>query len=163
MLEEVLFYLNNWFLPRENGIWKDHYSVKEGQLDLPFLKDGQYYRIVGSLFNDGLYRYGEETLLTDETFEGEIWALEVPKSVLAITEEITTWIEKNGAAGPYTSESFGGYSYSKATNAKGMAAGWQDVFADRLKSWKKLPGTYPFALPNPRMTPPVPRKDNPWR
>ena len=160
MLETVLMYLNNWFAV---GRYDDTYTIEGGRLTLPFLVNGQYYRIVGSLFNDGLYRYGEETLLTDETFEGEIWALAVPKSVLAITEEITTWIEKNGAAGPYTSESFGGYSYSKATNAKGMAVGWRDVFSSQLAPWKKPAGSWQYANPNPHMTPPEPHKDNPWR
>lgn len=158
MLETVLMYLNNWFVV---GRYDDTYTIEDGGITLPFLVDGQYFRIVGSLFNDGVYQYPAE--LTDETFDGSVWALAIPKALLSTVEEITAWQAKNGDSGPYTSESFGGYSYSKATNSKGMAVGWRDVFAAQLSPWKKLSGSWQYANPNPHMTPPEPNKDNPWR
>ena len=158
MLETVLMYLNNWFVV---GRYDDTYTIEDGGITLPFLVDGQYFRIVGSLFNDGVYQYPAE--LTDETFDGSVWAMAIPKALLFTVEEITAWTAKNGDSGPYTSESFGGYSYSKATNSKGMAVGWRDVFAAQLAPWKKPAGSWQYANPNPHMTPPEPRKDNPWR
>ena len=158
MLETVLMYLNNWFAV---GRYDDTYTIEDGKLTLPFLVNGQYFRIVGSLFNDGVYRYPAD--LTNETFDGSVWALALPKSLLSTVDEITAWQAKNGDSGPYTSESFGGYSYSKATNSKGLAVGWRDVFAAQLAPWKKPAGSWQYANPNPHMTPPEPHKDNPWR
>lgn len=158
MLETVLMYLNNWFVV---GRYDDTYTIEDGGITLPFLVDGQYFRIVGSLFNDGVYQYPAE--LTDETFDGSVWAMAIPKALLSTVEEITAWTAKNGDGGPYTSESFGGYSYSKATNSKGLAVGWRDMFAAQLAPWKKPAGSWQYANPNPHMTPPEPHKDNPWR
>ena len=158
MLETVLMYLNNWFVV---GRYDDTYTIEDGGITLPFLVNGQYFRIVGSLFNDGVYQYPAE--LTDETFDGSVWALALPKALLSTVDEITAWQAKNGDSGPYTSESFGGYSYSKATNSKGVAVGWRDVFAAQLAPWKKPAGSWQYANPNPHMTPPEPHKDNPWR
>ena len=161
MLEQVLKHLNNWFLVPD-GIHTGEFTVQDGGITLPFLQTGQYFRVVGSVFNDGLHQY-PATDLTDETFDGAVWALAIPKALLSTVEEITAWQAKNGDSGPYTSESFGGYSYSKATNSKGVAVGWQDVFSTQLAPWKKMPGSWQYARPNPHMTPPGPHKDNPWR
>ena len=159
MLETVLMYLNNWFVV---GRYDDTYTIEDGKLTLPFLAIGQYFRVFGGLFNDGLHQYPAADLM-DETFDGTIWALAVPKAVISLSEEISAWNEKNGAAGPYSSESFGGYSYTRATKSNGQAVGWQDVFAARLSPWKKPPGSWLCVRPNPHMTPPEPHKDNPWR
>lgn len=161
MLETILQHLNNWFLVR-SGVHTGTFTIQDGSIVLPFLQDRQYFRVVGSVFNDGLYQY-PATEMIDEKFDGAVWALAVPKAVIALADEIADWNKKNGAPGPYTSESFGGYSYSKATNSKGVAVGWQDVFSAQLAPWKKMPGNWQFAQPNPHMTPPEPHKDNPWR
>lgn len=138
MLETVLQNLNNWFLVPD-GVHAGEFTVQKGQLTLPFLQTGQYFRVVGSVFNDGLHQYPVADL-TDETFTGSVWALAVPKAVIELAEEIDAWQTKNGDPGPFTSESFGGYSYSKATNASGMAVGWQDVFKSRLNDWRRIRG-----------------------
>ena len=62
MLETVLMYLNNWFVV---GRYDDTYTIEGGRLTLPFLVNGQYYRIVGSLFNDGLYKYADGAALDE--------------------------------------------------------------------------------------------------
>lgn len=138
MLETVLQNLNNWFLVPD-GVHAGEFTVQGGQLTLPFLQTGQYFRVVGSVFNDGLHQYPVADL-TDETFTGSVWALAVPKAVIELAEEIDAWQTKNGDPGPFTSESFCGYSYSKATNASGMAVGWQDVFKSRLNDWRRIRG-----------------------
>ena len=76
----------------------------------------------------------------DETFRGEVWALAVPQEVVDLAGVIDDWDAKN-APGPYVSESFGGYSYTRATNgATGQAAGWRDRFRQELNRWRKVPG-----------------------
>lgn len=163
MLEELLMHLNNWFLAPD-GVHEGVFTIEEGRISLPFLKNGQYFRVLGSLFNDGLYLYPAEGL-ADETFAGTIWALTVPQAVVSLSEEINVWDEKNGAAGPYTSESFGGYSYTRASNASGNIVGWQDVFKSRLNTYRKI-GCLEAVRPTRRNQPPYERPfnpDYPWR
>lgn len=139
MLEEVLRHLNNWFLVPD-GVHTDTYTIEGGGIALPFLQSGQYFRVVGSVFNDGLHQY-PATDMIDETFDGAVWALAVPKSVVSIAEDISSWQEKNGSPGPYTSESFGGYSYTRGTSSTtGAAVTWQDVFRTRLNPWRRIGG-----------------------
>lgn len=137
MLGEVLAHLHNWFV-RE--IMHDTYTIENGGITLPIMQNGQYFRIIGSVFNDGVYQYPASGLV-NETFTGAIWALAVPPAVIALSDEIKTWQEKNGAAAlsPYQSESFGGYSYSKATDSTtGGAPTWQTAFRGRLNQWRKM-------------------------
>lgn len=140
MLGEVLAYLNNWFL-LEDGVHTGDFTVENGGIALPFLQTGQYFRVIGSVFNDGVYKYPAEGL-TGETFTGSVWALAVPKEVVDLAAEIAAWQEKNATVvtSPYTSESFGGYSYTKAANeSTGSAPTWQGTFKARLARWRKLP------------------------
>ena len=139
MLEQVLMNIRNWF-PVKGGIHSGAFTIEDGGITLPFLANGQYFRICGSVFNDGLHQYPEDDLV-DETFNGTIWALAIPKAVIELADEIQKWQEKNGeaASGIYQSESFGGYSYSKATDsASGGAVTWQSVFKRQLSAWRKI-------------------------
>ena len=139
MLEQVLMNIRNWF-PVKGGIHSGTFTIKDGGVTLPFLADGQYFRICGSVFNDGLHQYNVLDL-TDETFTGTIWALAIPKAVIDLANEIQEWQNKNADAlsSPYSSESFGGYSYSKATNSEtGGAETWQSHFKQQLSAWRKI-------------------------
>lgn len=140
MLEQVLGEIHNWFV-RE--VIPGRFEVADGQLRMPegrALQDGQYLRVVGSVFADGLHQWPVEGLPHDEVFEGEVWALAVPQEVQDLAGVIDDWDAKN-APGPYVSESFGGYSYTRATNgATGQAAGWRDRFRQELNRWRKVPG-----------------------
>ena len=138
MLEQVLMNIRNWF-PVKGGIHSGTFTIKDGGITLPFLAEGQYFRIVGSVFNDGLYQYPAADL-TDETFTGSVWALAVPKAVIDLADEIQKWQEKNGeaASGIYQSESFGGYQYSKQTASDGGQLTVWSVFRKRLNQWRKL-------------------------
>ena len=139
MLEQVLMNIRNWFTV-DGGIYSGTFTIKDGGITLPFLANGQYFRICGSVFNDGLHQYPEYDLV-DETFNGTIWALAIPKAVIELADEIQKWQEKNGEASvsPYQSESFGGYSYSKATDAEtGGAVTWQSAFKKQLSAWRKI-------------------------
>ena len=139
MLEQVLMNIRNWF-PVKGGIHSGTFTIKDGGITLPFLADGQYFRICGSVFNDGLHQYPASDLKS-ETFDGAVWALDVPQAVIELAAEIEAWQKKNGDASvsPYQSESFGGYSYSKATDsATGGAVTWQSAFRSRLNNYRKL-------------------------
>ena len=89
MLEQVLMNIRNWF-PVKGGIYSGTFTIKDGGITLPFLADGQYFRICGSVFNDGLHQYNVLDL-TDETFTGTIWALAIPKAVIELADEIQKW------------------------------------------------------------------------
>ena len=139
MLEQVLMNIRNWF-PVKGGIHSGTFTIKDGGITLPFLADGQYLRICGSVFNDGLHQYNVLDLV-DETSTGTIWALAIPQAVIELALEIEEWQKKNGDASvsPYQSESFGGYQYSKATDsASGGAVTWQSAFRGRLSAWRKI-------------------------
>ena len=137
MLEQVLMNIRNWF-PVKGGIYSGTFTIKDGGITLPFLADGQYFRIVGSVFNDGVYQY-PATSLTDEVFEGAVWSMAVPPAVIDLSAEIEEYNKSDaGKASPYTSESFGGYSYTKATDANGAPIGWKKAFASRLNKYRKL-------------------------
>lgn len=139
MLSEVCKELRNWF---EKEIVFDTFTIADGKLTVQDAQDGQYVRIVGSVFNDGVYKYPLENLI-DETFKGAVWLMAVPPEVISLSEEIDAWKTKYAdiLLSPYQSESFGGYSYTKAsgssTNTDSKVA-WQNVFADRLSHWRKI-------------------------
>lgn len=138
MLGEILGSLRNWFCSDGDKHVGD-FEIVGGILSPgDFLLPGQYYRIIGSVFNDGVHQLGSE-ILTDESFSGAVWALKIPPDVIALADEIKAYCESEGAkATPYTSESFGGYSYTKATGENGAPLSWQEVFRSRLRKWRKL-------------------------
>ena len=142
MIGQVCAELKNYFVQPDVDIHVSNYTVTNGQIGpVPFLKDGQYFRIVGSALNDGVYQHGtNDTALSDEEFYGAVWAMRCPKEFLALVDDITAWETANASAlsGPYASESFGGYSYSKATSANGGAWTWRDQFKSRLNAYRRL-------------------------
>lgn len=142
MIGEVCAECKNYFIQKDVDIHVSNYTVTNHQIGpVPFLKDGQYYRIVGSALNDGVYKHGtDDTDLVDEEFFGAVWAMRVPRDFVALCEEIQAWDAKNGEAlsGPYSSESFGGYSYSKATGSDGGGYSWRDQFKGKLNAYRRL-------------------------
>lgn len=147
-ISELCGDLNNWF--EVDGMGRSAkisgtFEIADGAIDLSsFIKPGQYFRVLGSVYNDGAHKYGENDL-TDETFSGEVRAMWVPNAVIVLLNDMNDWDTKYGEAinSPYTSESFGGYSYTKAgagdgsSGADGSATGAKAVFASRLIKWKK--------------------------
>ena len=141
-MTEVFQYLRNWF-DRNQPKYYGQFQIEDCALVGDYkIATGQYYRIIGSALNDGVYKYGSEELL-DETFDGAIWLMAVPVDVRNLITEISIWQDKYGGVdsanmSPYQSESFGGYSYSKASGGASAVPTWQSVFADRLGRYKKL-------------------------
>ena len=139
ILSELCQELNNWFCDIEKDVHQGTFSIESGGLSLSFLQPGQYFRVKGSVFNDGVHQYGDT--LEDETFTGTIWAMRIPPSVIELAGEIDSWMEKNKDAvqSPYQSESWGGYAYSlKSGGGESGALDWRTVFAGNLNRWRKL-------------------------
>ncbi len=138
VLSELCAQCRNWF---ESEKVMDSYTINNGEINLSKLnvQDGQYIRIVGSVFNDGVYKY-PTTDLKDETFIGSVWLLNIPPEFLALSDEIDNWnnLYANVLVSPYSSESFGGYSYTKANSGEGLTLTWQSVFKKKLNRWRKL-------------------------
>lgn len=137
-LGELCAHLRNWFLRSDDDRHIGRFTVTGGTIDLPWLVDGQYFRITGSVFNDGVHQYPVAGL-TDESFVGAVWAMAVPPDVVALADEISAWEAKYREAveSPYQSESFGGYTYTKADASEGGLT-WEKVFRGRLNRWRKL-------------------------
>lgn len=137
MLTELCAVCRNWFTTK-NDIHFGVFTIQGGKISpLDFTLEDQYFRIVGSHFNDGVYKNTESLALKDEVFRGQVWAMRVPPAFVALAGEIEDYCNKN-AVSPYTSESFGGYSYSKATNESNIPMTWQEIFAAKLKEWRKM-------------------------
>lgn len=142
MLTELCGQLKNWF---EYECYTGDVEIVDGVLKANITPmNGQYVRIVGSRFNDGVWLYNDGFEgLTDESFHGGVWALAVPKEVLALADDITAWKDKYGemSYSPFTSESLSASSYSYTKNesaGNGAGATWQNIFSSRLSRWRKI-------------------------
>lgn len=172
MISEVCQEVKNWFeydkifgrFKIEGGVLRflDYSDRIPSDLGL---QDGQYYRIVESVFNDGVWQYHkpkeenaeEETEtpetseepeeieeLRDEEFLGGVWLMAVQRDFLKKVDEIIAWEKKYGgvdsfAQSPLSSESFEGYSRSKASGGgSGTAITWKKTFAPDLDKWRNI-------------------------
>lgn len=133
--------VNNYF---EQSRILGEFEIVDGSIDLNKynVQEGQCIRVVGSVFNDGIYQYPipPENGLVDEKFDGAIWVMAVPSSVITQIEDINQWEAANQSTlnSPYQSESFGGYSYTlKTENAEG-GLNWQTHFRRKLDRWRKV-------------------------
>lgn len=149
MIGEVCAYLRNYFdynQPKTFG----EITIENGKIVTNCqLKPNQYFRIIGSTSNDGVYKNDDNLQLIDETFDGAVWAMACPPDLISIVSEISEWQTKygvvdSGAMSPYSSESFfGDYSYSKSNGgtsdtSKDKSGTWQGVFGARLARWRKI-------------------------
>ena len=135
MFAEVLDYLHNWFVKsRVDG----EFTIEANVLTPCDALVGQYIRIEGSIFNDGVYKYGVDSFVAEETFKGSVYLLAIPKDLENLVAEISTFVDEHEVS-DIQSESFGGYSYTKKSGENGNSYGWVDEFRGRLKRWRKLP------------------------
>lgn len=154
MLTEICQYLKNWFDWNQPKIYGT-FQIADGVItavsgeDLG-IQDGQYFRIIDSTFNDGVWKYGDTdnaTNMKGETFSGSVWLLAIPREIIALSDEMDEWMKQYGGVNspnmsPYSSESFGGYSYSKAQGYASAGGGMLNTvfatYASRLNLYKKL-------------------------
>lgn len=145
MLTEICAYLKNYF-EYERHIGK--ITITEGTIacngEEIALEDGQHFALFRDHFALGVFSTGDD--LPDKTFDGAVWLMDVPQAILEADLWAEAWNEKNGDAdstinGPYQSESFGGYSYSKGTGTNGgIGSGVFDqaAFKAKLAPYKKI-------------------------
>lgn len=142
MVGEICAFIHNYF---ERETHKGTFTVENGVLSADFLQTDQYYRIIGSVFNDGVHQHPSADL-HDEVFTGEVRAMAVPPAVIALAADIQDWLDKYGdtVLSPYNSESFANYSYSKSSGGNrrdgsgGDVITWQSVFGAQLNQWRKI-------------------------
>lgn len=150
ILTQICAEIRNYF-SQDSDRYIGDFTISDGAITPSIsIQDGQYYRIVGSVFNDGVHKYGDENdVLKDEPeFHGAVWLMRVPQDVIDLANAIELWQASYEAAdspnmSPYQSESFGGYSYTKAsgsggTGGAGGAYSWKDAFASRLNPYRKI-------------------------
>lgn len=147
MISEVCAHIHNYFEKNpatgQRMVYPGTYTIENGSIELPFLASGQYFRVIGSRFSDGVHQY-PTTDLRDETFDGVIWEMRPPQDFLDIVQEIQDWMDKYGEAlrNPYQSERvIGVYEYTKMTTGKvtgDYIATWQNAYKSRLNEWRKL-------------------------
>ena len=153
MLQEIMEYLNNYFVPI--GAEEQTYVISDGLISPSFgAEDGDRFLICGSRRNDGVYTWHPDGVnndddkkaagLLDETFAGTIRVCSVPPALLALSEEISQWVATYSGQlnSPLASESFNGYSYTlKSGRDSGGTASrpitWRDQFKDRLERWRR--------------------------
>lgn len=138
LIKEVLDHIHNYFVKE---IYTGTFRIENGLINVDELLDGQYFMIKGSVLNDGIY-VNPSSNLKDEVFDGSVSALAIPRDVIDLITEIEEWqtANKKTLESPFQSESFGGYSYSKASSGKsnGSQLTWRDVFGPRLNAYRKL-------------------------
>ena len=135
-LTELCQELRNYFEYKKKF---GRFKIENGQLVNVLLETDQYFRIVGSLKNDGVWNTTDT--LKDEEFNGAVWLMAVPPAVIKLANDIDTWQTGNAQIlnSPFQSESFGGYSYNKGSGADSSGVvNWQTFFKKRLNKWRKL-------------------------
>ena len=152
MLTQVCQELRNWFdrgLPKYSGIVHIDNGVVTVDGETPSLQTGQHYRLIGTVFNDGVHVWGDTQDLTPEAdVDATLWEMRIPPVVVDLANDIAAWQDKYGGVGsenmsPFSSESFDGYTYSKAsggssTGGGGSTVDWRSAFAARLNRWRKI-------------------------
>lgn len=132
--------VNNFFVKEKTS---GNFALIPSVAPIPLLEN-QFFRIVGSIMNDGVYQNNAESLatLTAEEFQGEIWSMAVPRDFLALCEEIEAFNSKmNEIASKdngFTSENFDGYSYSRASSLSPAQQSEWDNLTKRLNTYRRV-------------------------
>lgn len=148
MLNEVCAEIKNYFTWEGDKHFGD-FAIVGGQITPSIDLPTDYIRIVGSHLNDGVHKVSDADLVDEGTFHGAVWIMSPPADFLALVSEIESWQEMNGKAdstamSPFQSESFGGYSYSKASGSGNAESGgasvptWAGAYANRLKLYRRI-------------------------
>ena len=151
MLTWICQYLRNWFdvdsAHNRLKYWSGEITISSGKLQGLDLVEGQYFRIIDSLLNDGVHN--TEDNLTDETFTGIVQSMRIPPDLISIDTEMEALMAdenfQKALKSPYQSESIlGVYSYTaKTAGASGNTGNNTSsmlisIFGDRLAPWRKI-------------------------
>lgn len=146
MIDEICAEIRNYFTYDSDKHFGT-FHIENGQIvpSLGFFPT-DYIRIIGSHLNDGVHKVSDNDLTDEGDFYGAVWIMSPPNSFIRLCDEIALWQEKNGSAdsvamSPFSSESFGGYSYTKsAGNTVEGTSGisWAKVYSERLKQYRRI-------------------------
>lgn len=147
MLNTVCAEIKNYFTYEGDKHFGD-FAITGGVITPSFDFPTDYIRIVGSHLNDGVHKVSDNDLVDEDKFHGAIWVMSPPKDFLDLVAEIEAWQDKYGGVdstlmSPFQSESFGGYSYTKASGGASSSGGssvptWQKIYASRLNIYRKI-------------------------
>lgn len=153
-LTDICAVLKNYFLKdyiNYSDIHKGAFTIS-GHTIAPLdftIKEGQYFRIIGSDLNDGVWLNTTDGLkdLREEEFTGQIWLMSVPRDFEQLANDINAWRSKyenadNANMSPYSSETVQGvYSYTKSSgssNGGSDSGSWQGKFRSRLSAYRRM-------------------------
>lgn len=144
------------------------YAIENGIISLPFLSENQFFRIVGSKFNDGIYIYSENFIIRDATWEDVLsdhpdWKALSEKDWGNIKHYALTDEEFHGGIWPMRmpraflslAKEVHEYNLSEASKPSPYASenisghysytkgspsdnAWQNVFRSKLNRWRKV-------------------------
>ena len=165
-IESVCGEIHNFFeTSKEIG----DYTIDGGGLSLPFLSVGQFFRIIGSKFNDGVYIYSDEYLIRDASWDdilndypnwmsvadkewGELKHTELidesfhgaicPMAIPRAFLELTKEIDEYIGSDASKASPYVSENiggHYSYTKAKPSDNAWQNVFSAKLKRWRKVP------------------------
>lgn len=145
-LSRICADLRNYFIRVGQDVYTGTYTVNNHSITpLPPLISGQYFRVVGSVLNDGVYQYGNtESMekLKNETFDGAIWAMRVPSSFLDLVadyDRLNAKIEELALVSVgFASESFDGYSYTLSSGAPAELLQWKSRLDSELNQYRRI-------------------------
>jgi len=142
-LFKVMLHIRNTF---ERDSESGTYEIQDGTITLQGeYVSGEWVAITGSRLNNGVYRIkvvegklaltngtDDDETVFNETFDGTIYRLAVPRMLLSVCEEV-----RNYKPSEVTSESvLGMHSVAYATN-NGKPLTWQDKFSADLGQWRE--------------------------
>lgn len=129
----------------EAGYLKTTFTIEGGVISpSSIFPAGSYIAIEGSTFYTGVFRVAADGVLEGipvdsftDTFTGRVWFLRPPAGFVELCKEIAEFSEKT-PKGAFQSESFGDYSYTRATGKNGGSMTWQEHFAERLAPYRHM-------------------------
>lgn len=140
-LSRICARLKNHFLRDK---YEGTFTLVSGIAPLDNLLDGQYFVIVNSNLNNGVFQNTAESLakIQPETFTGRIWTMSVPVDFLELVEDIdqlNAKIEELGLLDKgYASETFGGYTYSLQSGAPAYMQEWLNRINSGMSMYQKM-------------------------
>ena len=144
------------------------FTIENGNISLPFLVEGQFFAIVGSKFNDGVYIYLDSYIIRDATWDDvlkdnpnwgaitdEEWGTLRHHELIDETFHGGIWAMRLPTAFLQLAKEIEEYNASDAAKPTGYTSesisghysytkaspedtAWQKVFSSKLKRWRKV-------------------------
>lgn len=136
MIENVLRYLNRYFPRSAETLTAVVADGITGNFTQTYVV-GQYILLKDTILNDGVYRICEveankltlDATLLPESISAIVYGLAIPKAVLELVTEISTYTQAENVA----NEKIDDYSIAYTNGS-----GWQSAYKSRLASWRAV-------------------------